>query len=56
MQNDTLLPQLKEYEEKITTAEEKMLQIELHLFDALLNELARFSFKHSNQCPNHSFY
>lgn len=34
--------ELKEYEEKITGAEEKMLQIELQLFDALLNELHDF--------------
>jgi DNA mismatch repair protein MutS len=37
-----ITPQLKDYEEKITTAEEKMLQIELQLFDALLNELHDF--------------
>ena len=30
---------LKEYEEKITGAEEKILKIELELFEALLNEL-----------------
>ncbi len=34
--------ELKEYEEKITGAEEKMLQIELQLFDELLNELHDF--------------
>lgn len=31
--------ELKEYEEKITGAEEKILKIELELFEALLNEL-----------------
>ncbi|MGV3656676.1 MAG: DNA mismatch repair protein MutS, partial [Chitinophagaceae bacterium] len=34
--------ELKEYEEKIMGAEEKMLQIELQIFDALLNELHDF--------------
>ena len=34
-----ITPELKEYEEKITGAEEKILQIELQLFEALLNEL-----------------
>ncbi len=34
-----ITPELKEYEEKITGAEEKILQIELRLFEALLNEL-----------------
>jgi DNA mismatch repair protein MutS len=34
-----ITPELKEYEEKITGAEEKVLKIELELFDALLNEL-----------------
>ncbi|MBL0057287.1 MAG: DNA mismatch repair protein MutS [Chitinophagaceae bacterium] len=34
-----ITPELKEYEEKIMGAEEKMLQIELRLFEALLNEL-----------------
>jgi DNA mismatch repair protein MutS len=34
--------ELKEYEEKITGAEEKMLVIELQLFDDLLNELHDF--------------
>lgn len=34
--------ELKEYEEKIIGAEEKMLAIELHLFDGLLNELHDF--------------
>ncbi len=37
-----ITPELKEYEEKITGAEEKMLVIELQLFDALLNELHDF--------------
>jgi len=34
-----ITPELKEYEEKITGAEEKILRIEQELFDALLNEL-----------------
>lgn len=34
-----ITPELKEYEEKITGAEEKVLKIEMELFDALLNEL-----------------
>ncbi|WP_240410017.1 DNA mismatch repair protein MutS [Flavisolibacter nicotianae] len=37
-----ITPELKEYEEKITGAEEKMLAIELNLYDALLNELHDF--------------
>ncbi len=34
-----ITPELKEYEEKITGAEEKILATELRIFDALLNEL-----------------
>jgi len=34
--------ELKEYEEKITGAEEKILKIELELFEALLNELSDY--------------
>ena len=34
-----ITPELKEYEEKITGSEEKILKIELELFEALLNEL-----------------
>jgi DNA mismatch repair protein MutS len=34
-----ITPELKEYEEKITGAEEKILQLELQLFELLLNEL-----------------
>ncbi|ULQ57291.1 DNA mismatch repair protein MutS [Flavihumibacter rivuli] len=34
-----ITPELKEYEEKITGAEDKILLIELQLFEALLNEL-----------------
>ncbi|MGZ3910865.1 MAG: DNA mismatch repair protein MutS [Flavisolibacter sp.] len=34
-----ITPELKDYEEKITGAEEKMLQLELELFDLLLQEL-----------------
>ncbi|HNR16163.1 MAG TPA: DNA mismatch repair protein MutS [Chitinophagaceae bacterium] len=34
-----ITPELKEYEEKITGAEEKILKIELELYEALLNEL-----------------
>ena len=34
-----ITPELKEYEEKITGAEEKILQIELQIYEALLNEL-----------------
>ncbi|RYF85479.1 MAG: DNA mismatch repair protein MutS, partial [Chitinophagaceae bacterium] len=37
-----ITPELKEYEEKIIGAEEKILAIELQLFDALLNELHDF--------------
>jgi DNA mismatch repair protein MutS len=37
-----ITPKLKEYEEKITGAEEKMLEIELRLYDGLLNELHDF--------------
>ena len=34
-----ITPELKEYEEKITGAEEKILQIEMQIFEKLLNEL-----------------
>src|SRR5690606_34924914 len=34
-----ITPELKEYEEKITGAEEKILQIEAQLYDQLLSEL-----------------
>ena len=37
-----ITPELKEYEEKITGAEEKIVEIELQLFDSLLNELHDF--------------
>ena len=37
-----ITPELKEYEEKITGAEEKIVAIELQLFDSLLNELHDF--------------
>jgi DNA mismatch repair protein MutS len=37
-----ITPELKDYEEKITGAEEKILQIELQLFDGLINELHDF--------------
>ena len=37
-----ITPELKEYEEKITGAEEKILQIELELYEKLLNELEAF--------------
>jgi DNA mismatch repair protein MutS len=37
-----ITPELKEYEEKITGAEEKMLELELQLFDSLINELFDF--------------
>jgi DNA mismatch repair protein MutS len=37
-----ITPELKEYEEKITGAEEKLLAIELQLYDVLLNELHDF--------------
>lgn len=37
-----ITPELKEYEEKITGAEEKMLALELQLFDGLINELNDF--------------
>lgn len=34
-----ITPELKEYEEKITGAEDRIMQIEIELFEALLNEL-----------------
>jgi len=34
-----ITPELKEYEEKITGAEEKLLTLELNIFDSLINEL-----------------
>ena len=34
-----ITPELKDYEEKITGAEEKIFQLELQLYEALLNEL-----------------
>jgi DNA mismatch repair protein MutS len=37
-----ITPELKEYEEKIIGAEEKILQLELQLFDGLINELFDF--------------
>ncbi len=37
-----ITPELKEYEEKIIGAEEKMLAIELELFETLINELHDF--------------
>jgi DNA mismatch repair protein MutS len=37
-----ITPELKEYEEKITGAEEKILQLELQLFESLINELFDF--------------
>ncbi|MEI6950276.1 DNA mismatch repair protein MutS [Paraflavisolibacter sp. H34] len=37
-----ITPELKDYEEKITGAEEKILAIEAQLFDSLLNELHDF--------------
>lgn len=37
-----ITPELKEYEEKITGAEEKILQIELQLYEAMLNELFNY--------------
>jgi len=37
-----ITPELKEYEEKITGAEEKILKIEMELFEALLNELSDY--------------
>lgn len=37
-----ITPELKEYEEKITGAEEKILDLELQLFDSLINELFDF--------------
>lgn len=37
-----ITPELKDYEEKITGAEEKILAIELQLFNALVNELQDF--------------
>ena len=37
-----ITPELKEYEEKITGAEEKILAIELQLFDGIINELHDF--------------
>jgi DNA mismatch repair protein MutS len=37
-----ITPELKEYEEKITGAEDKIFQIEISLFEALLNELQTY--------------
>jgi DNA mismatch repair protein MutS len=37
-----ITPELKDYEEKIITAEEKILAIEMQLFDGLVNELHDF--------------
>lgn len=37
-----ITPELKEYEEKITGAEEKILSIELELYDALVSELQAY--------------
>jgi DNA mismatch repair protein MutS len=37
-----ITPELKDYEEKITDAEDKMLAIELELFESLINELNDF--------------
>ncbi len=37
-----ITPELKDYEEKITGAEEKILALELQLFDSLINELHDF--------------
>jgi DNA mismatch repair protein MutS len=37
-----ITPELKEYEEKITGAEEKILTLEMELFDQLLNELSDY--------------
>ncbi|ANE53351.1 DNA mismatch repair protein MutS [Flavisolibacter tropicus] len=37
-----ITPELKDYEEKIVTAEEKMQAIEMQLFDSLVNELHDF--------------
>ena len=37
-----ITPELKEYEEKIIGAEEKIIQLELRLFEELLNELQDF--------------
>lgn len=37
-----ITPELKDYEEKITGAEEKILKIELELYEALLNELSDY--------------
>ncbi len=37
-----ITPELKEYEEKITGAEEKILQIEINVFEQLLNDLQDF--------------
>src|SRR5688572_8993056 len=39
-----ITPELKDYEEKITGAEEKMLQIELQVYESLLNELLDYLF------------
>lgn len=37
-----ITPELKEYEEKITGAEEKILALELELYESLLNELSDY--------------
>ncbi len=37
-----ITPELKDYEEKITGADEKILQLEMQLFDGLLNDLSDY--------------
>ncbi len=37
-----ITPELKDYEEKITGAEEKILQLETQLYDALINEISDY--------------
>ncbi|MEJ7674009.1 MAG: hypothetical protein WKF59_15240 [Chitinophagaceae bacterium] len=44
-----ITPELKEYEEKITGAEEKILQIELQIFEKLLNELQDYICTHAGE-------
>ena len=51
-----ITPELKEYEEKITGAEDKILQLEAELYDKLLARIAGFYRANSKQwkCTCHT--
>ena len=51
-----ITPELKEYEEKITGAEEKILQMELQLFDRLLNELQDYTCSYAGEWQYYWLY